>query len=291
MNKINNSGKTDIIIFMGQSNMQGETEALIDSKPVEGAVEYKYLTDSLEALRNPAGEDIGHNMTQGYCFDKGVNQSEWLKDNVLGGACYHNSTLIPSFAKSYVEKTGRNVAAVPAARGSAAMFYWLPGTEGYNAVVAKAKAALKKLNGNYEHVYAVWLQGESDAIWGVSYEEYKKGLLAMKNELKKDIGIDKLGIIRVGLFASIVSWAPEGKASALDKDHAIQNAQEDLCREDEDFVMLTRIADKLLLGDSKYVNPNVGGHFSAYGLHVLGHYAGTNLGAFVDGSEYLPDEI
>ena len=53
----------DILIFGGQSNMQGQTEALpIPNEPVDGASEYRYLTDSLIPLQHPVGELIGDSL-------------------------------------------------------------------------------------------------------------------------------------------------------------------------------------------------------------------------------------
>ena len=49
--------KTDVIIFGGQSNMQGQTESLPESNdPVEGALEFRYYEDALIPLQNPVGE-------------------------------------------------------------------------------------------------------------------------------------------------------------------------------------------------------------------------------------------
>ena len=52
----------DIIVFSGQSNMQGQTEGLPTlTSPlpvVDGALKYRYLTDLLEPLLHPVGEDI-----------------------------------------------------------------------------------------------------------------------------------------------------------------------------------------------------------------------------------------
>ena len=48
----------DIIIFGGQSNVEGQTEVLSECEVVEGAFEYKFIGDSLVPLKNPVGEDI-----------------------------------------------------------------------------------------------------------------------------------------------------------------------------------------------------------------------------------------
>jgi hypothetical protein len=46
------------MIFGGQSNMMGQCERLSESEIVAGALEYRYLTDSLKPLSNPVGEII-----------------------------------------------------------------------------------------------------------------------------------------------------------------------------------------------------------------------------------------
>lgn len=48
----------DLIVFGGQSNMQGQTERLADNRIVKGAWEYRHLTGSLVPLCDPCGEDI-----------------------------------------------------------------------------------------------------------------------------------------------------------------------------------------------------------------------------------------
>ena len=53
---------TDIIIFSGQSNMQGQSEALPkENFPVDGAVEYRYYGDELIPLKHPVGECLDDN--------------------------------------------------------------------------------------------------------------------------------------------------------------------------------------------------------------------------------------
>ena len=44
----------DVIIFGGQSNMQGQTESLPENNaPVQGALEYRYKTNELVSLQHP----------------------------------------------------------------------------------------------------------------------------------------------------------------------------------------------------------------------------------------------
>ena len=87
----------DIIIFGGQSNMQGQTEKLTSVSIIENAYEYKYLNDTIVPLKNPVGEDIRIDNTAGEPVKEKTNLSEWLKEHKTGSACYGNTNLVPEF--------------------------------------------------------------------------------------------------------------------------------------------------------------------------------------------------
>ncbi len=255
----------DIIVFAGQSNMQGQSECLSDSTPIDGAFEYKYFTDSIVPLKNPVGENIKGDFTEGYTYTDGTDQDAWLKDHVLGAACYGHTCLAPKFCEEYVRVTGREVLAVHAAKGSTGIDCWMPEIREYKALVKKASAAIRRVE--YERIYLVWLQGESDAIEGISKQSYKNSIVKICESLKKDLGIHKFGIIRVGRF------------TMDSKDDEIITAQDEICNENSDFVMLTRIASDLF-DMPEYIRPDIHGHFSAKGLEKLGSEAGRALGEF-----------
>ncbi len=101
--------KTDKIIFSGQSNMEGQTEAPMSSTPAESALEYHYLEDALVPLCHPAGEMIG--------------------EELLVSSCDENGSPVPDFCRAYSEKTGRLTVAVHDAHGAAAIAERLPDTE------------------------------------------------------------------------------------------------------------------------------------------------------------------
>lgn len=63
------------------------------------------------------------------------------------------------------------------------------------------------------------------------------------------------------------------------RDDEIINAQTEICHEHPDFLMLT---DKAVEFNQipAYMNPEVGGHFSALGLKTLGALAGERLGKY-----------
>ncbi len=282
----NNSSKTDIVLFLGQSNMQGETEILSECKEVPGAYEYRYLTDSLVPLCNPVGEDIRPDMTAGYPSASKTDDSpdytrNWLKAHIFGASDAGHTNMVPSFARAYTEATGRNFVAVHAAKGSTCIADWLPGTAAFSGIVTKAEAALEKVGKeNIGHFFAVWYQGESDSLAQTTKEEYKKSLFLLKKALFEALPLEKFGIILVGHFAALANWLVIPHSIALSFDEAIRSAQREAVFEDDDFILVSELVNDLLYGDKKYRNPNVAGHLGALGQEALGRDAGANLARF-----------
>lgn len=260
----------DVLIFSGQSNMQGQSEALTDTDPVEGALEYRFLENSLIPLKNPVGEDITTDGAAGDKSNEDTDLSGWLRRHALGAAWCGCDNMVPAFCRAYIKECGRSVVAVHAAKGSTEIADWLPGTDCYRMLIRKTRAAMQKTASvsMIENVFFIWLQGESDAIEGRSAERYKKSIRELAKALKDDINIDKFAVIRVGRFTEDA------------RDIAIMNAQNDVCRDDPQFLMLTEAAAEMC-GNPRFMNPHVGGHFSAEGFAVIGDTAGKALGQYV----------
>ena len=263
------ANKMDVIIFAGQSNMQGQTERLSEQENVRNAYEYKWLTNKIVPLQNPVGEQIRYDGREGYAITCDEDIPIWLKDHVLGAAVYGHTNLVPSFCRAYIDQCENNVLAVHAAKGSTVIAEWLPGANGYRAIVDKTAAAIKKAKREHEieKIFFVWLQGESDAIAGNSKDDYKKKLSRLATELGKNLSIDKFAVIRVGRFTDD------------DRDLQIMQAQDEVCEQDDRFLMLTKIASELY-EDPEYMNPAAHGHYSAKGIEILGNAAGGALGKF-----------
>ena len=259
----------DILIFGGQSNMQGQTEILSESDIVEGAYEYKYLTDALSPLKNPVGEDIRPDGTQGYPLLIDTDLSIWHTDNVLGSSCYGNTNMVPSFCRAYIKATGQKIVAVHTAKGGTVISKWLPGGECFDMMIKKTVAAINKVKKENEinHIYFIWLQGESDAYEDTKKDVYKQNLIALYKALENEVGIDAFAIIRVGRFTND------------ERDFEIINAQSEACEENPGFLMLTEIAAELY-NQPEYMNPFVAGHYSAKGQELLGKTAGKALGEY-----------
>ena len=252
----------DIVIFGGQSNMQGQTEGLPkNNQTVNGALEYRFLTDKLIPLQHPVGEDIA--------------KEQYLLASHEGGGC-----LVPAFCRAYVEKTGRQVTAIHVARGNTSLAEWQEGTNRFNQAVEKIRAGIEKVKRAYtiEHIYYVWLQGETDAILGTTEEAYLDGLIRYKNSLKKEVGIEKFGIIKVGYFYCTSQWhsAISSYEEKKKNDETIMRAQERAVKEDSDFVMLTEICETMSL-QKEYINPKASGHYNNLGMEIIGELAGETL--------------
>ncbi|MBQ8683685.1 MAG: hypothetical protein IJ518_04120 [Clostridia bacterium] len=249
----------DILIFAGQSNMAGATESIpYPNDPVKGAVEFRYLTNMLQPLTHPVGEVLGGDLLTG------VNKG----------------SPVPYTCDAYIKASGRQAVAIHVAQGATKIAEWLKGTDRYTLAVDKIKAGIKlaKQHGKIGHIYCVWLQGESDAIDRTSKETYMQRLTQFKNDLKKDVGLEKFGIIEVGYFAYTVDWLTDRtKEDAKQCDETIMQAQEELPKVDSDFVMLTQICKTKLSLDNAYENPLADGHYTNKGVAIIGEEAGKAL--------------
>ena len=140
----------------------------------------------------------------------------------------------------------------------------MPGEAGYEMLVKKTKAAVEKTDSFSGRIYLIWLQGESDAIAGKDTDTYINLIKELAHALETDIGLSRFGVIRVGRFTND------------ERDDAIIEAQSRVCNEDDLFLMLTDEATQMN-EIPEYMNPEVGGHFSALGLKKLGCDAAKTL--------------
>lgn len=259
----------DVIIFSGQSNMVGSAGSY-EEFSVKDAFEYRYITDSIEPLKNPVGENILYGMKEGYPFDEKY-EDKYNREHVLGAPCCGNINLVPYFADEFTKLTSAKLVAVHAAKGGSQISDWMPETQLYKAAVKKAKACIEKVGiENINSISAVWFQGESDAMEKTPYDVYYKLLEEFAESLKKDLNVGLFGIIRVGEFASTRN--PENRKY----DFEIMKAQEDICKNKKDYIMLTHCANDLI-NNKKYENELAIGHYNAEGLKIIGREAGRAL--------------
>lgn len=265
----------DVIIFGGQSNMQGQTEARPADRPVKDAYEYLTIPDSLEPLSHPVGESVGYDEAH-------------FAHVLLAQAYKKRGNLVPDFCRAYLRTRRRlepdadhRVVAIHTALGSTIAADWQKGLARYDALVDKARRGIARAGtlGEVGRIDFVWLQGESDALRHTTTGEYLRLLVALKDALKEDLGIGVFGIIRVGYFACTAAWRrSEPYEARRADDEAVIKAQELAVRRDADFVMLTRITGAMSL-DQRWINPEACGHFNNAAMKRIGNSAGARLAA------------
>ena len=262
---------TDLIIFCGQSNMQGQSGALTDPDEVPSAFEYRYLSDTLIPLKNPNGENLLVDLTQGYSHEADMNSEIWRARHATGRSSEGHDNMLPAFARAYLKgrPEGTKLVAAHIAKGATVIAEWMPGTVGWRIINRKAQGAINaiKREDTLGRVFFVWLQGESDAIYKSTKEYYKAAIRIFAEGLKENLGIEKFGIIRVGRF------------TGDSRDDAVIEAQEEICREDESFMMLTRSAE-WLCATPEYMNLAAHGHYNPRGLAILGAEAAQALAEY-----------
>lgn len=251
----------DLLIFSGQSNMQGSTGEKCCLPPVAGCLEYKVLSDSLVPLVSPVGEDVG--------------------DGLLAASALGNGSLLPYFCRVYCSD-GTRAVAVHAAKGNTRISEWREGTDRFRAFKEKVLAAVAKVGeNNIRNSFVIWLQGESDAIAGLSEKEYLDELTEFKNVVKKLIRIQKFALISVGYFACYAPWVDKPIEEKRASDERIISAYRHAPQIDDDFILLTDVCVKLS-EQQRYLNPlKYGPHYNNAGMEIIGTAAAKAIKKYV----------
>ena len=211
----------DVVFFMGESNMSGfGGEASLAPKVSENAgVEFRAISDPTKLY--PISEPFG----------KDENEPDGLND--YPGA--KKGSLVSSFVKEYNDLTGRRIVAVSASMGSADMDKWT--SDGVmKDVKNRFNTTLAFLEDNdYKaaHIYAVWLQGESDGLKGSAESTYKDALDKFMKPLFKS-GLEKVFII-----------VPGRTIDYTDIYQNVINAQIDMCTNDDHYALATTVLTKV----------------------------------------------
>ncbi|KAM0857969.1 hypothetical protein ACQ4PT_048123 [Festuca glaucescens] len=178
---------TLVFILAGQSNMGGRGGATVGGRwdgriPPECASSPRTLRLSpglhWEEAREPlhAGIDIG---------------------NVLGvgpGMSFAHAVL-----RSDKTPRGAVVGLVPCAQGGTPIASWSRGTDLYDRMVARARAAVAGLGGRRKLAAILWFQGETDTIRREDALAYAGRMEAMVRDVRQDLGMPDLLFIQVGL--------------------------------------------------------------------------------------------
>ena len=240
----------DLVIFMGQSNMAGRGDASEAPTVGEGhGYEFRAVSDPTKLY--PITEPFGVNENRGVV-------SETTK----------TGSLVSAFAESYYAYTGVPIVGVSASKGGQEIKFWATDGDALHETIDRYNAAKTYLTGNgytVRHQYMVWLQGETDGVQGTSAVAYKNSLIALYGEMKKQ-GVEKAMVIRIG----------ERQSDETLHD-AIILAQTELCREYDDFVMISGKLAGVAGEDMKD-----SAHFKQSTYNEVGADAGKNMAYFAN---------
>ncbi len=220
----------DLVLFVGQSNMSGfgGNAALAPAVPNDMGYEFRPLSDpsGLHPIVEPFGS-----MEGGYLSDPG---------SLRGG------TMVSSFANAYYAATGVPIVAVSACRGGSDSAFFASGpvkSELLNKFV-QTKSFLQMNHITVRRAFAVFLQGETDALKGVKPAQYQANVLAAFSPLFVN-GLQRVYVITPG----------RAKGNIVNYDSIVQ-AQIDLCSTDSRFTlastMLRTMSDASLADEVHY---------------------------------------
>lgn len=229
----------DIVIFAGQSNMSGAGgNAGAAPKVLPGrGYEFKAITDPTGLY--PVTEPFGAGEV-----------------SVIGdGASGARGSLVSSFVNTYYQLTGVPVIAISASRGATDSNFWCNAKTkaDLSARFAKATTYLATNRIAVRKKYLVFLQGESDAVNGISPAQYQANLNSAFSTLFAS-GLNQVFIITPG--------TAKGGLYSYD---SIINAQKNLCATNGRFTLAS--ATLRNLSDS-YLTDQV--HYNQQALNMVG---------------------
>ncbi len=154
----------DLIMFMGQSNMSGAggNAKYAPKVPVDEGYEFRAISDPTRLYQ----------ITEPF----GINENNINAILDLPGA--KKGSLVSSFANTYFKETGIPVVGVSASAGATDTAFWMSDAVSADYIERLKRAIVWLENDQYviRHKYAVWLQGESDAVDQLSSSQYEENM-------------------------------------------------------------------------------------------------------------------
>ena len=247
----------DLVIFMGQSNMSGRGNADESVSCRKGhGYEFRAISDpsKLYTLEEPFGLNER-------------NSQSGVDDGAMSGS------MVSAICEAYYSLTNIPIVAVSCSMGGTDTDFWHPDKPPIRDARTRLKAADSFLHKNgytVRHRFMVWCQGEQDGYNRLPGDEYITRLDAIIARMKIS-GIEKCFVIQIGHRRDDDSF------------DAIIAAQEKLCRENPDAVLVSMkfAAMRELMKDTC--------HFSQAAYNITGTDAGLNMARFVlSGQKPLP---
>lgn len=240
--------KLDIVIIYGQSNALGL--AGVDKNFAESELvriqdgSYYYFSGQIRPLTH---------------YMPSINLG------ISSGSCWSQ------FSNTYKQITGRGCIFIQCARGSTSLVDLAPPSMNYNRMVEESRNLLSIVGKDkIGHIFTVFHQGEADQIEKTPKKFYKETLINLGLAMQKDIGISKFFLFKVG----------DPQLRTQESISLIQSAQEEICKEQELFVMAFSGCsafkrENLLLGSD-------GVHYSIYGYNLMGQIGAENVASNIE---------
>lgn len=248
---VSNAGliTVDLVIFAGQSNMSGNGGDAKEAPAVPNGHGYEFRNDANSMGLYPAVEPFG------------VTTSGFLADP----AGIKLGSLVSSFMNTYYNRTGIPVMGISASVAGTSVNYWMEAPVQYDLTgrYEAAKNWCAANNVKIRHQYVVWLQGETDAIAGMSAGEYQDKLKKVFATVCSK-GVEQVFIITIGKFRNL--------PGVYD---TIVTAQKDLCAKDSHFTLATDLLYNL--PEASLVDDV---HYNQAALNRVGAEAATTVATF-----------
>ena len=257
INAINKVNTVDLVLFMGQSNMSGQGEDATKATVLEDGEGYEFRAVSDPTKLYKAVEPFGI-----------TENNDAITDTQTGG-------MITSIMKSYYRDRKVPIVGVLATCGGSGIDQWQPNTTFYNEAVRRANLAKTWLiNNGYviEHILLVYCQGEHEAriVEKNTFNYWKPMIDNIVIGLKKDVGIEKCFMIRIG--------------NVIGDNNKFANMieiQTNICKYYSDYILLTtklsEMNDRGLMR-TKY-------HYIQSAYNEIGLDAGKNLAFYINNNK------
>jgi hypothetical protein len=215
------NAKAKVFILSGQSNMSGGGPVAKEGFQFEPAVGDKVR------IWGASGE-----------WNKRKEEVKWVSLNVLQAIKTEARMYMIGpefgFAKAMTELyPAEEIHFIKASRGGTAIDFWLPDAKGkendLTKMLANMKTALEKIEGDYEIMGMLWMQGESDSKTQSEAEAYQKKLEQFIALMRKETAKPELPVV-IGKLSTRILESPKFKMPFV---KTVQGAQDAVAKIDK----------------------------------------------------------
>jgi len=212
--------KAKVFILSGQSNMSGGGDVAADFQFDAAVGDKVQIWDASDGWGKQGSPGKWTSMNQLQAMKKEVRNNRIGPEFAFAKAM---SGLVPA----------DEIYLIKVSRGGTAIDWWLPdatGKEnGHSKLLANLTNALEKIEGGYEIVGMLWMQGESDSKTQADAEAYQKKLEQFIDLMRKETGKPELPIV-IGRLSSRILESPKFKMPFV---KTVQSGQEAVAQTDK----------------------------------------------------------